>query len=137
MNGRPISRSRRCATASGMAAPPPPMRISEDRSRDASPGVFSRSTIIAVMPVMFVIRQCSISRTQASRSQRDISTMVTPWKIGAFMPPCMPVTWNIGSTASCTRLGEAPDQAAPITVVLITVRWVWMQPFGWPVVPEV
>ena len=31
----------------------------------------------------------------------------------------------------------APTQCAPATVVYITLRWVCMQPLGWPVVPEV
>ena len=49
----------------------------------------------------------------------------------------MPVTWNIGSTASATEPLAAPRQWQPAVEVDSTVEWVCMQPLGLPVVPEV
>ena len=51
---------------------------------------------------------------------------------------CMPVTWNSGKRAEDdVILVPAPPHCAMMITVLITVAWVWMQPFGRPVVPEV
>ena len=57
-----------------------------------------------------VTRARSICRPAQSRSQRDITTSVAPVWIGAFMPDCMPVTWNIGSAESTTLSSCAPRQ---------------------------
>ncbi len=53
------------------------------------------------------------------------------------MLPCMPVTWKNGSTARRTVSGFMLNQYSPAMRVCIAVRWLCMQPFGWPVVPEV
>ena len=49
----------------------------------------------------------------------------------------MPVTWNIGTTPSATVAGLTPAHSVPVTSTCITERWVWMQPFDLPVVPDV
>ncbi|MDT4890085.1 hypothetical protein FQZ97_1268740 [compost metagenome] len=73
----------------------------------------------------------------ASRSQRESTTMVAPANSGPFRLPERPVTWKNGSTARQTASCEVPNQRTPPTSVLITLRWVCMQPLGRPVVPEV
>ena len=60
-----------------------------------------------------------------------------PQKIGAFMLPCIPVTWKSGSAASTVLPLEAWFQVAPPATLAITVRCECMQPLGSPVVPEV
>ena len=47
------------------------------------------------------------------------------------------VPWNKGMLQRTTADSSMPTQAEPETTVLITVRCVWMQPFGLPVVPDV
>ncbi len=44
--------------------------------------------------------------------------------------------WNIGTTPRLTVSGPVWLQR-PVQALCISVRWVWMQPFGLPVVPEV
>ena len=43
----------------------------------------------------------------------------------------------ISCAASDTPSADDGDHSAPATTLCITVRWVCMHPFGWPVVPEV
>ena len=50
----------------------------------------------------------SICMPAQSRSQRDSTTIVAPRYSGAFMPACMPVTWNIGSGLSTTAPSPLP-----------------------------
>ena len=64
-------------------------------------------------------------------------TIVAPAYSGPFMLPVMPVTWKYGSTDSITMSCVRPNHWMPPTAVHITLRCVCMQPFGWPVVPEV
>ena len=45
--------------------------------------------------------------------------------------------WNSGATASTTVSQFRPFQMCEAASEAITVWWVCMQPFGWPVVPEV
>jgi hypothetical protein len=73
----------------------------------------------------------------ASRSQRGSSTTVLPTYSVAFRLACMPVTWNMGSTASPTAPWFTWPHTLPATVLYRVVRCVCMQPLGWPVVPEV
>src|ERR1700722_14074930 len=73
----------------------------------------------------------------ASRSHRGNITIVAPAYNGPFMPPCMPVTWNIGNTDRCVLSGDPENQTLQPTRVLMTLRCVCMQPFGLPVVPDV
>jgi hypothetical protein len=54
-----------------------------------------------------------------------------------FRLACMPVTWNIGSTASPTAPWFTWPHTLPATALYIVLRCVCMQPLGWPVVPEV
>ena len=55
-----------------------------------------------------------------------------------FITDCMPVTWKNGSTANATMSGLIePDQTGLPAILNITDAWVWMQPLGLPVVPEV
>ena len=93
-----------------MAAPPPPSTCSEDRSYSESLGLERKSTIIVVIADQFVTFARSICSAAQSRSQRDRITIVAARWIGAFMPACMPVTWNIGSAQSTTAPSCAPRQ---------------------------
>ena len=56
--------------------------------------------------------------------------------MGPFMEPVIPVTWKNGSVESCTLSGVVRFQNIRWMAVAITDRWVCMQPFGAPVVPE-
>jgi hypothetical protein len=49
----------------------------------------------------------------------------------------MPVTWNIGTTASDTFSAEPPVSSPAATAWCISVACGCMQPFGRPVVPLV
>ena len=73
----------------------------------------------------------------ASRSHRGSTTTVAPMNSGPFMLPDMPVTWNSGSTARYVESCVRENHCAPPTSVLMALRWVCMQPLGWPVVPDV
>jgi hypothetical protein len=92
--------------------------------------------MVAIL-VQLSTRYRSISRAAVVRSHRVIITVVAPRYMGMFMLPCMPVTWNRGSVPSTVLSWCPPPHSAAITTVLITVAWVWMHPFGRPVVPEV
>jgi len=124
------------ATASGIVAPPPPSHLIEERSWRSRPGFERKSTSIVVIAVNDVTAARSIWRMAPSRSQRVSSTTVPPVWIVAFMT-CMPVTWNIGRTASATVSLVSAHQCATAVLVASTERCACMQPFGFPVVPDV
>jgi hypothetical protein len=47
--------------------------------------------------------------------------MVQPWYIGAFMPPCMLVTWKNGNTTSWLLSALPPNQNVFASSVCITL----------------
>jgi acyl-CoA synthetase (AMP-forming)/AMP-acid ligase II len=128
---------RRCAIASGIAAPPPLRREMLERSNRSMFGLLRKSTTMVGTAVQLVTPWRSISMPATSRSQRGRSTTVLPEKRGMFMPPCMPVTWKKGSTASVTASWFPPNHCTPPMIVCMAVRCVCMHPLGRPVVPEV
>src|SRR5882762_6010473 len=84
-----MTSSSRRATASGIAAPPPPRTRSDDRSWRPSCGFDRKSTSMVVIADQFVTPARSICRAAHSRSQRDSSTRVAAVCTGAFMQACM------------------------------------------------
>ncbi len=65
-----------------------------------------------------------------------ISTIVAPVNNGVFMEFCMPVTWKSGKVPKMGALGGIGFQFAYPLITAFTVAFVWRQPFGCPVVPE-
>ena len=92
---------------------------------------------MVVIADQFVTPARSICSAAHSRSQRDSNTKVAAVWRGAFMQACMPVTWNIGNADSTTVSSTVPRQYMYGIVVACTLACVCMQPFGFPVVPEV
>src|SRR5216110_351404 len=92
---------------------------------------------MVVIADQFVTPARSICSAAHSRSQRDSNTKVAAVWRGAFMQACMPVTWNIGNADSTTVSSTVPRQYMYGIVVACTLACVCMQPFGFPVVPEI
>ncbi len=65
---------------------------------------------MVVIADQLVTRARWICSAAQSRSQRESTTIVAAVWIGAFIPACMPVTWNIGSAVSTTLSSCAPRQ---------------------------
>ena len=54
------------------------------------------------------------------------------------MWPISPVTWNSGATPSTTSLSAPkPHQSRYVWELNMTLPWVFIAPFGGPVVPDV
>ena len=82
------------------------------------------STTMVEMLRQVLIFSFSIRAAATLRSQRVMTTRVPPAYSVEFMQDCMPVTWNIGTDTRWMQLCWVLTQAAPYTVVAMTLWWV-------------
>ena len=60
-----------------------------------------------------------------------------PRRTGASRPPCIPIAWPTGAPVSIGRADERRSCASCAIISPLSVRCVWITPFGSDVVPDV
>ena len=127
-----------CAIASGIAAPPPKIHLQRgdvvlERLRVREQVHHHRRHVV---PVRAAVALDELAPRRRG-SQRRWITMVPPAYTAARKLWMRPVTWKNGAVASATvSCVMCFHSAAPATLCR-QVACVCMQPFGWPVLPEV
>ncbi len=88
-------------------------------------------------PTVKVASRSATASLQAVGENRCIRTSGMPSSSAMPMWPTMPVMWNRGATASTTSSRSRPTQSRYTWLLKAMLPWVFIAPFGGPVVPEV
>src|SRR5438094_6311080 len=133
----PASFSKRSTTLGAMGAPPLYTFVSDDRSRPSKLGSFINAMNTVMAPTVNVGRYRSMRSSTVAGSKRYPSTIGIGTRNPTVMWAMSPVMWNSGATPRTLSSGVSDIQSRYAVELNTTLAWVFMAPFGGPVVPDV
>ena len=121
----------------GIGAPPDQMRPSEASASLSAFGAFISAMNTVMEPMVKVGRSVRMTSIAADGSNRWNSTSGAPSSRDTVTCPIRPVMWNSGATPRITASPSSSHHCRKVWLLNTTLAWVFMAPFGGPVVPEV
>ncbi len=111
--------------------------MTDAKWRASAPGVSYRALNTVIEPIVNVTPCSTRASSATSALKRLAKTRVVGCTSARVALMTAPVMWNNGATANTASPAVRPTKEPKVVATASTLAWVFIAPFGGPVVPEV